>query len=84
MMKKTWKLYLIQHSHTDIGYTDRQEKIERYHVDFIKSVIDSLDSIENARKKNGKAINGLVRIFGKWSSFLKTVMKNTDKNLKSM
>lgn len=32
-------LYLIHHSHTDIGYTDRQEKIERYHVDFIKQAI---------------------------------------------
>lgn len=37
---KKWKLYLIHHSHTDIGYTDRQEKIERYHVDFIKQAID--------------------------------------------
>ena len=50
-MKKRWKLYLIQHSHTDIGYTDRQEKIERYHVDYIKHVIDMLDAIENGEKE---------------------------------
>src|SRR5699024_9619162 len=50
-MKKRWKLYLIQHSHTDIGYTDRQEKIERYHVDYIKHVFDMLDAIENGEKE---------------------------------
>lgn len=44
MKKKT--LYLIHHSHTDIGYTDRQEKISRYHIDFIKSVIYFLEEIE--------------------------------------
>ncbi|MDF0480003.1 hypothetical protein OL233_06820 [Vagococcus sp. PNs007] len=46
-MKKKRTLYLVHHSHTDIGYTDRQEKISRYHVDFIKSVIRFLDSIED-------------------------------------
>lgn len=49
-MQKKWKLYLINHSHTDIGYTDRQEKIERYHVDFIKQAIDILDEIEAGTK----------------------------------
>jgi hypothetical protein len=38
-------LYLIHHSHTDIGYTDRQEKISRYHVQFIKQAITILDNI---------------------------------------
>lgn len=44
MKKKT--LYLIHHSHTDIGYTDRQEKISRYHVNFIRHAIRFLDQIE--------------------------------------
>ncbi|MGM0123092.1 hypothetical protein IGI37_000458 [Enterococcus sp. AZ194] len=44
MKKKT--LYLVHHSHTDIGYTDRQEKISRYHLDFIKSVIVFLKEID--------------------------------------
>ncbi|RAP73590.1 glycoside hydrolase [Paenibacillus montanisoli] len=37
--KKHWKIYVIHHSHTDIGYTERQEKIEQYHVDFIRQAI---------------------------------------------
>lgn len=49
-MRKKWKLQLIHHSHTDIGYTDRQEKIERHHVDYIKAVIDILDASEDGTK----------------------------------
>ncbi|GGP12931.1 glycosyl hydrolase [Oceanobacillus neutriphilus] len=44
-MKKKMKMYVVHHSHTDIGYTERQEKIERYHVDFIKQAIDILNLI---------------------------------------
>lgn len=44
-MNRKWKVYVIQHSHTDIGYTERQEKIERYHADFIKQAIDILDEM---------------------------------------
>ncbi|MDR1024245.1 MAG: hypothetical protein LBL56_00845, partial [Treponema sp.] len=43
MFTRHWTVYLIHHSHTDIGYTDRQEKIERYHVDFISQAIQILD-----------------------------------------
>lgn len=48
MSKRT--LYLVHHSHTDIGYTDRQEKISRYHVDFIKSVLVFLEEIEAGKR----------------------------------
>ena len=46
-MNRKWKVYVIQHSHTDIGYTERQEKIERYHADFIKQAIDILDAMHD-------------------------------------
>lgn len=36
---KKWRLYIIHHSHTDIGYTDLQEKIIYNHVDYIKAAI---------------------------------------------
>jgi hypothetical protein len=50
-MATKFKMYLISHSHTDIGYTDRQEKIERYHVDFIKQAIKIFQSIESGTHK---------------------------------
>lgn len=44
-LKKNWTVYLVQHSHTDIGYTERQDKIIGYHYHFIKQAIDLLDEI---------------------------------------
>lgn len=49
--QKTWKVYLIQHTHTDIGYTERQDKIIRYHYDFIRQAMDILDEIHEHGKK---------------------------------
>ncbi|MDR2103346.1 MAG: hypothetical protein LBP42_04490 [Treponema sp.] len=46
-LTRPWTVYLIHHSHTDIGYTARQEKIERYHVDFISQAIRILDDFHN-------------------------------------
>lgn len=42
--KKEWNVYLIHHSHTDIGYTERQDKIINYHKDFLKQAIDILNN----------------------------------------
>lgn len=50
MLKKKWKILILNHSHTDIGYTDRQEKIERYHIEYIKEAINIL----NEAYENGK------------------------------
>jgi Glycosyl hydrolases family 38 N-terminal domain len=47
-MKK--ELLFIHHSHTDIGYTERQEKITRNHVDFIKQAIEICNKIEKGIK----------------------------------
>jgi len=27
-LTRKWKIYAIHHSHSDVGYTERQEKIE--------------------------------------------------------
>ena len=44
---KKWTIYLIHHSHTDIGYTERQEKLMNYHRDFIIQAIQILDGIHS-------------------------------------
>ena len=46
MKQKPWTLYLIHHSHTDIGYTELQGRIARWHVDFIRQ---ALEAVENTR-----------------------------------
>ena len=40
------KFYLIHHAHTDVGYTDRQEKIAWNHVKYLESVVDILREAE--------------------------------------
>ncbi|MCM0647455.1 hypothetical protein NBE98_03565 [Clostridium swellfunianum] len=39
MLNKKWTMYILHHSHTDIGYTDLQEKIIYNHIDYIKSAV---------------------------------------------
>lgn len=36
---KKMTIYVIHHSHTDVGYTDTQEKMKVHHVGFIREVI---------------------------------------------
>ncbi|MGL4346065.1 MAG: hypothetical protein ACRCTE_12785 [Cellulosilyticaceae bacterium] len=38
MLDRKWQIYVVHHSHTDIGYTDLQEKILFNHVDYIREV----------------------------------------------
>lgn len=42
-------IYLIHHSHTDIGYTDYQEKIEQNHIYYIRHAIRILDHAHTDR-----------------------------------
>ena len=41
--------YFIHNSHTDIGYTDYQEKVEKHHVYYIKEVVDILNEAHSSR-----------------------------------
>lgn len=41
MLNKKWTMYILHHSHTDIGYTDLQEKIIYNHIDYIRSAVNT-------------------------------------------
>ncbi|KAF1300881.1 glycosyl hydrolase [Enterococcus sp. JM9B] len=69
-MKNKFKIYLISHSHTDIGYTDRQEKIERYHVDFIKQVIALNRAIDDGKHPEWKGFKWTCENFWQVENFL--------------
>ncbi len=51
------KLCVIHHSHTDIGYTDLQSRIERRHVDFIRQ---ALAIAKNTADRRGPVFDGFV------------------------
>lgn len=38
--ERKWTVHLIHHTHTDIGYTQMQSRIGRYHVDSLDQVIE--------------------------------------------
>lgn len=37
-----FKIFLIYHSHIDIGYTERQEKMQIYQADFMRQAVDCI------------------------------------------
>lgn len=41
-MKDGFTLYLLHSSHTDVGYTDTQEKMKAHHIAFIREVLEIL------------------------------------------
>ncbi|MCG3418170.1 glycosyl hydrolase [Oceanobacillus sp. GSFE11] len=71
-MKKKMKLFVVHHSHTDIGYTERQEKIERYHVDFIKQAIDILNLIHEGNAAEWKGFRWTCENTWQVENFLKS------------
>ncbi len=38
-LTRPWTVYLIHHTHTDIGYTETQGRIARYHLQFLDDVV---------------------------------------------
>ncbi len=45
MLDRKWQVYVIHHSHTDIGYTDLQEKIMYNHIDYIRSAVKMTEEV---------------------------------------
>lgn len=67
---KKWKIYVIHHSHTDIGYTERQEKIEQYHVDFIRQAIAICEASHTAEHPEWKGFKWTCETFWAVEKFL--------------
>ena len=41
-LDRKWEIYLLHHTHTDIGYTDCQEEITQDHIQYIRQSIHIL------------------------------------------
>lgn len=68
--RKPWKLFVIQHSHTDVGYTERQEKIQQYHVNYIRQALHIFEEIETGRRPDWKGYKWVCETFWPVESFL--------------
>lgn len=50
-----FKIFLVYHSHIDIGYTERQEKMANYQADFIKQAVEfAISDKQKSRGENEK------------------------------
>lgn len=67
---KPWKIYVIQHSHTDVGYTERQEKIRQYHVNYIRQALQIVRDIESGARLDWKGYKWVCETFWPVESFL--------------
>ena len=47
---RKWDIYLIQHSHIDVGYTHRQEVIARYHRQFLRQAVCMANALEQRNR----------------------------------
>lgn len=76
-LDKKWEVLLIHHSHTDIGYTQSQETIELYHVNFIKQAIEICELL----RENGKEGEFIWTCESFWG--VECFLKDTDDSWKT-
>jgi Glycosyl hydrolases family 38 N-terminal domain len=44
--QRRWRIFLIHHSHLDIGYTDPQARVLAHHLSYLDSAVDYADATE--------------------------------------
>ena len=71
-LKKTWHIDVLHHSHTDIGYTARQELICRQHADFLRQVLEILRRIDAGEAEEQRGFRWQCENFWQVRNFLKT------------
>ena len=69
---RPWTIYAIHHSHTDIGYTERQERIEQYHVDFIRQALSITDAAQHEERPEWESFRWTCETFWAVEKFLES------------
>ncbi|UCH83175.1 MAG: glycoside hydrolase, partial [Candidatus Latescibacterota bacterium] len=63
-------LYVIHHSHTDIGYTEMQGRIERWQVDFVRQALRIIESGRGPRDNDFTGFRWVCEAFWAVERFL--------------
>ncbi|NGP45949.1 glycoside hydrolase [Bacillaceae bacterium SIJ1] len=79
-LNRKWRIYAIHHSHTDIGYTERQERIEQYHIDFIRQAIAISKDIRSGVRPERKGFKWTCETFWAVEQFLKEASEEEKKD----
>ena len=82
-LTKKWTIHLIHHTHTDVGYTDHQKKIERFHVDYIKQAIEIFEKGQSGERPDWKSFRWTVECFWSVEAFLQSADAQWHERLKN-
>lgn len=66
-----FRIFLIYHSHIDIGYTERQERIAAYQADFIRQGVDLVLSDRQAQREGDNLFKFTAEGFWAVEQYLK-------------
>ena len=61
--KKSWKIYVIHHTHTDIGYTESQEVITQRQVDYLRQAVRIGEAIDNGERPEWEGFHWVCETF---------------------
>ena len=70
-LQRTWHIDVLHHSHTDIGYTVRQEMACRQHADFIRGAVRILRCIDAGEAEEQRGFRWQCENFWQIEQFLK-------------
>ncbi len=70
-LRRTWHIEVLHHSHTDIGYTARQELICRQHADFLRGAVNILRRIEAGKAREQKGFRWQCENYWQVEQFMK-------------
>ncbi|MCC7377243.1 MAG: hypothetical protein IT581_21455 [Verrucomicrobiales bacterium] len=80
--KRKWEIFVIQHSHIDLGFTDRQEVIADYHRGFVRQAVAM--AMDPAQHQRSEDCRFKYTIEGFWSleQFLKSASASERRQLR--
>ncbi len=82
-LNRKWKIYVMHHTHTDIGYTDSQEVITDRQIDYIKQAIELSEVIAAGERKEWKGFKWICEAFWGVEQFLGLADEQLKERLKS-
>ena len=70
-LRKKWHIDVLHHSHTDIGYTARQELICRHHADFLRQALDILRAVDAGKNPEQQGFRWQCENYWQIENFLR-------------
>lgn len=80
-LQRTWQIDVLHHSHTDVGYTVRQELACRQHAAFLRGAVDILRRIDAGGAEKQRGFRWQCENFWQVEQFLKEADESEKEDL---